>query len=932
MNLSTIKAIAVAAAFVASGAGAAAENYFVGPEANVAAGTKITYKNVDFIVGQTAFTGIWSALGVYQENSKIYFSANTIGSFTINKPNVELIGANAWCDAWSGQRNEAETKITGTITVNASNVTVNGFCFSGNGCVRNDAAGRGSTCLSGFRYIYNKCTGSTLAGATNVALCYLGDAWRPAQTDANKQDPTKWAAIERYHDVYIGHNLFEGAQAENQPMAIQVAGSSEGTVITDNRFIGGGTAVSLFNTQNNFEISHNRFTNVGVGTANGEFCVRLFYLGCNSATGQFASGNIRHNVFDGCTGQSTMWTLIRFFNGDKNETIVNPVNTTVNVNYNTFLNKTCKRTDGYNYVFYANNTNTTTANVDVRWNCSDNTEYCFAWVKPAWETAGQRYFAGSQNRFNYEGSHGTTVDFYGKKDENGNAEFGRVTPTGGAGGMKGWWFGKSSVKGADIATVVQSMDIDDATGDCYFINAKYARSNGSLGAWGSAVSKAFPSLPMSDDMLIMTRVAMGGAETHMYLTYGGHGSNMAVTRYKGKVWIATGGYGTTTSTSPTKICLFPWSAGKALDLRDGSYVKYLKVGYSGNMCYPAIDNDNRLFMVRSRSSSGDYFAVYDLDKVMASPETAEPIKEVFVAKGARKISNSSRKFLNSNDKGFKTWSDQGFTISGDYIYTYEGDGKDGYGSNPNPSTATDHDSKSVLIVNVINWRTGEYVQRSAILNSKVWTNMCSATDDSGEPESMKIHRDATGRPFMAVGVVTGAGGARRFNMFAYKLKQSAGVGDALSIDPHGFTANKNSLSFSSMGESQTQSVSVTLSGHAKDVHAAIVGADGGSFSVSKNGTACSVIFTPDRWKNNYSAFLRLSSPNCKDVMIPLTGKYTGTLSGVEDLTDDSFGNGGLDDEQPVRYYDLNGHQLSQPVRGVNIVRRPDGTTGKVIMR
>ena len=91
---------------------------------------------------------------------------------------------------------------------------------------------------------------------------------------------------------------------------------------------------------------------------------------------------------------------------------------------------------------------------------------------------------------------------------------------------------------------------------------------------------------------------------------------------------------------------------------------------------------------------------------MASPETATPIKEVFVAKGARKISNSSRKFLISNDKGFKTWSDQGFTISGDYIYTYEGDGKDGYGSNPNPSTATDADSKSVLIVNVINWRTG----------------------------------------------------------------------------------------------------------------------------------------------------------------------------------------------------------------------------------
>ncbi|MCI5977442.1 MAG: hypothetical protein MRZ32_00710, partial [Bacteroidales bacterium] len=381
--------------------------------------------------------------------------------------------------------------------------------------------------------------------------------------------------------------------------------------------------------------------------------------------------------------------------------------------------------------------------------------------------------------------------------------------------------------------------------------------------------------------------------------------------------------------SPTKICLFPWSAGKGLDLRDGSYVKYLKVGYSGNMCYPAIDNDNRLFLVRSRSSSGDYFAVYDLDKVMASPETATPMKEVFVAANSRKISNSSRAFLNSNDRGFKTWSDQGFTISGDYIYTYEGDGKDGYGSNPNPSTATNADSKSVLIVNVINWRTGEYVQRSAILNGKVWTNMCSATNDSGEPESMKIHRDATGRPFMAIGIITGKSGARRYNLFAYKLKQAAGVGDALPIDPHSFTANRSSMSFSSMGESQSQELSTTVSGHAKDVHAAIVGADGGSFMATKSGAKVKVTFTPDRWKSSYNAWLRLSSPNCKDVMVPLSGSYTGVLSGIEGIEADVDG---MDENEPVRYFDLSGRELSEPVKGVNIVRYGNGSVSKVIVR
>ena len=179
----------------------------------------------------------------------------------------------------------------------------------------------------------------------------------------------------------------------------------------------------------------------------------------------------------------------------------------------------------------------------------------------------------------------------------------------------------------------------------------------------------------SDKFLFMTRVAKtssGYSETHMYLTFGGHGSNMAVTRWNGQVYILTGGAGTQSSTNPTKICIFPWTEWAAIDLRqtnsNGVEIKHFGNEYSHTMPYPSVDNDNRLFVERSRENDGDYFTVYNLDDIMSDPSTARPIKQVFVPAHTNKITGSSRAFLNTADLGFKTWSDQGFTISGDYIY------------------------------------------------------------------------------------------------------------------------------------------------------------------------------------------------------------------------------------------------------------------------
>lgn len=930
---------ALAAAVALSPSAATGGVYFIHSSVgSLEEGSAVSYRDRQFIAGRTAFASIWTLLGKgVEEGSEIYFGPGNYGNVTISTPGVKLLGANAYCDAWSGQRNAGESNVTGVWKINAGGVTVNGFRFTAGGCVRNDAASRGSGELDGFTFVYNKAEATTLQRGEASAILYLGDAWRPSATDPGKREPAAWGAVNRYKDVTIAHNAFMGIDADDQPHAVSVAGSYGVTRVVDNRFDKGGTSVSLFNTEGIVDVSHNCFTDVGAGqrkagSATGEFCLRLYYISCRDGV----EGSVCHNTFDNCQGQSSMYSLIRFYSGDSNEAACNPVNCSLKINHNLFRNKTVYRqSDGYNYVFYANNTITTTASVDWRWNRYDNSEMCFGWVRPQWASTAGRYFGGSSEVFEHStgDATGTEVDFYGKKDADGSVLFGRETPTGGAGGLKGWTYGTKSVAGRVCTTVTQSMDIDDATGDIYTIQESSKTSK-----FGKAVSDQVPAIrDGSDKFLFMTRVAKtssGYSESHMYLSYGGHGSNMAVTRRDGKLYVLTGGVGTKTSTTPTKICIFPWSEGAAIDLRqtvsNGVEIKHFGNEYSHRMPYPSVDNDNRLFVERSRENSGDYFTIYDLDEVMDDPSGARPLKQVFVPAGAKKISGSSRAFLNTADNGFKTWSDQGFTISGDYIYAYEGDGKDGYGSNPVPT-----DGKAVLIINAVNWRTGEYLYRKAILKKTIVDNMCQG-DDSGEPESLKIHRDATGRPFMVIGVVTGASGARKYNCFAYKQRRGGGVGRTFEIAPSVIGADAAGLDFGCVMTGEAELECVT-EGDVRGIHAAVVGTDGGCFSVEKAGGDVAggdhrfkVGFTPDAYKRDYSAYLRLSSPGASDVLVPLSGSYLGEI--ITGTTEINADDDAAAETGEAEYYDLQGRRLAEPKTGLNIVRSPGGSASKLLVK
>lgn len=907
-----------------------AKNYYVSAEiGNCSPGATVKVDERDYRVGSTAFSTIDGLIDYgIEENSTVYFGEGTYGSFTIDTPDVTLCGLNHDRDCRTSVRLEQESVITGTITVGASGICINGFRFSGEGCVRNDDA-TASSPIDDISFIYNKCEQTALTQSGYTAILYLGNAYRPASAEADQRDPTCAEAYCRYRNVTVAHNSFYGNAAERQPMFVQIAGS-EGTAIYDNEFFDGGTSLSLFNTCGETSIEHNRFQDVGKdlrasGNATGEFCIRLFYIGLRTDVSP-TDCRICHNKFDNCQGQSSMYALIRLYCGDSNETYYSPVNTNIYCNYNSFSNKNCYRTDGYNYVFYANNNITTTANVDWRFNRYDNSELQFAWIKPAWEAKAGRYYGSSSERFDFSPA-ASEVGYFGEKDSAGKVKFGISTPTGNADGFKRVVVGSQSLTKIPMHPVVQSMDIDDQTGDIYLIQECNITNTS-----GRRIAAAFPEIEWSNAMLFMTRIAKGGAQTHMYLSYGGHGSNMAVTRQNGQVYIVTGGVGSLSSTTPTQICIFPWVDGKALDLRSDPSVRYLNKNYGHTTPYPAVDNDNRLLMVRSRTSAGDYFTVYDLDRTMENPENAEYMKQIFAPANSKKISDASRQFLNDADRGFKTWSDQGFTISGNYIYTYEGDGKGGYGSNPVPT-----DKLAVLIINTLNWRTGEFLSRTPILRTSLLDDMCQG-DDSGEPESLKIHRDANGRAYMAIGIVTGLGGnylnPREYNCFAFNLNRAEGQGLRWELPANSIRPITSKVTMNSYESGSSANVVIRKSSELDGMHAMVSGEDADCFSIAH--TSGSILdethsftlnFLPDRRKQSYNAQIRVSAPGAADAILPVSVKYLGDITtGIADEEyQQIYRNSGI-----PSIYDLNGRRLENLQPGVNILRYPNGETRKIL--
>lgn len=285
----------------------AANSYYVGNAAT--SGTSVSYRGITYTSGVNAFADFKALVSACPApGSTVYVDAGIYGdAVTIDVPGLTLLGANAYCDARSANRTAAESVISGELNVTADNVTINGFRFTGAGCVFNSTATNVAP-MSGLTFVYNVADGSSLPRNNSKSIFHLGAYY-------TGKDAAEAAAIGRYRNITVAHNDFNGRRSTaNQPYVVWIAGSTGSTVVEDNRFDGGGTSVSLINTTGKARVDGNVFTNVGdtlaaAGSAKGEFCIRLFYVGVDDAV---TDVSVCRNSFDRCQGQSSLYPLIRF--------------------------------------------------------------------------------------------------------------------------------------------------------------------------------------------------------------------------------------------------------------------------------------------------------------------------------------------------------------------------------------------------------------------------------------------------------------------------------------------------------------------------------------------------------------------------------------------------------------------------------------------
>ena len=852
-------------AFAAISAGAA--NYLISPSAT-STGQEVTFKNIKFTVGTTAFPSFSAFVAANPAaNSSVYVDAGTYTeNVTISTAGLTFYGNNAYGETRSGTRTLPESIIKGKITVNANNTVINGFHFTGNGCVVNTAATTASP-LEGFKFLYNKVTGSTLTHDLNYGVIHFG-------TLRTGNDAMNANAHCIYKNVNITRNEFIGS-ATYQAHFIVVAGSFGTCYFNENTFNDGGCSIALYNAQGTNNIRYNTFKNVGDftrpnGSGYGEMTIRLFYIAYANTT----KINIEHNDFNGCQGQNSLYAPIRFFNGDSDDPQLTPVGCTINVHHNIFRNKPKHSSATYNYVFYTNYTDAATIN--ARLNTYDNSELCFGMIKQKGESDAQRLFGNSAMLFDHASSKGTTMDYY--KWPTSSTEFKNMT--------------------TKTTTVCQSYDIDDKSGSIYTCQIYTVGDD--------------------DHGLLITHFYYKDNEvkkSYMYLKHAGHGSNMAVTKFGSQMYIITGGKSIYSASStgyysarPQTVAFFPWCAGATADCNnasfsyDGTTYQILhwenSLGTDGatlTQQYPSVDQTNRLFVEFSNKSKNT-FAIYDLDAVfnyLSGSSSTKPDPFKFVKLTSK---DANYKFTSTNadyqayvnaDEGLFTWPHQGYTVAGDYIYIFEGVG-DSHVETAGSVGASAVNKKPTLFVTAWNWRTDKFAYRKPILRSAVLSL------NYGEPEGLKMHRDSKGRTHMITGVVTGASGARKYNLLDFCPESTDGV--SYSVPKGVSTPSKTSLSLTANSAAVTGTFNVTHGSNGGGTYGSlngkasytITGTDGHCFSASTEDTGkftgafstkvkVTITYTPDGRKRNHSAKLRISSPNADDVFVTLSGTDNGYI-------------------------------------------------------
>lgn len=866
MTLNRIYASVIAALCTAGQVLAA--SYYVSPAATTS-GAVLVHKNRTYTVGTTAFPTLNELLAASPEaSSAVYFAPGTYpDAVNINVEGLKLYGANAYQDPRAATRTNPSS-ITGRWTVTANNVTINGFDFTGAGQVYNNTATKAAP-LTGLKVTFCQVSGSTLARAKNVAVIRLGSVVDDAAA------PT--AAVQaRYVDISVVHSIFKGAAA---PHFIQLCGASGTTTIDDNKFFNGGRSIRLDNATGTMYIRYNKFTEVGVDNEadGGDFCISI-NRSCYSGTNVV---NIIANDFKNCIGATSLYPLIRFYTGEEGATdCVMPKGTTINIKNNVFRGKKQIHAD-YNYVYYANKGTGAGITTDISGNSFDNRNYCMAWCKNSNSGELTKYFAD-----NYCALYPSKSTF-------------------------GTWKAAATTK---AVSVLQSFDVDEKTGDAYYIQVSGAATSGD-------------PKPLQLSHWIKSSNTWSGVK----VIWAGHGSNMATCRIGGHVYIFMGGNATLPSgaseTRSDGCSWFRYIGGSTVDVRKSSFTydgttypikTFVWPDHRG--IYPAVDEVSRLLVLRSRSGSSMRFVVYDLDAFLSDPANATALRNFTIHKG----DNPSG--LNAADKGHNTWDHQGFTVSGDYLYILEGVSSSG---NPDGEGTPPINGKPTIFLDCYNWRKKTFVYRKWLNNSTLLSNV------HGEPEGIKVARNPEGHAELLLGIAVGNSGARKCAIYKYTPKTDET--SATASLPNGVhTTDLSSIAFTATNliDPLSQTVTITNDGINGNVKCLCSGTKNLSVSTSKtnpwNATTTAVVtYKPDKYEPSATGYLRVSSPKAVDLVIPVT-MTNSAASAVADIQYD-------DQEQAIdpenaEFYNLQGQRIDFPRPGQLLIKRLGTQIQKIIYR
>ena len=121
----------------------------------VASGENYYFAGMKFTGGVDILNSLTQIPNYAESGDNFWFESGTYeGNVTISASNITLYGANRYGDSRTSTRPNAESIIKGKITINGSGLTINGFAFTGSGCVYNNSATSAAP-LNGFTFIYN---------------------------------------------------------------------------------------------------------------------------------------------------------------------------------------------------------------------------------------------------------------------------------------------------------------------------------------------------------------------------------------------------------------------------------------------------------------------------------------------------------------------------------------------------------------------------------------------------------------------------------------------------------------------------------------------------------------------------------------------------------------------------------------------------------